>query len=105
MLNFYQEIYFIENENISTFNNNELINKVNTMNKHINFILFGKNKSINISNISLNSTSLLEKVIPKNPITELANQVIEAGKDIITEKVDNLINKDNKNNEKKKKMN
>ena len=102
MLNFYQEIYFIENENISTFNNNELINKVNTINKHINFILFGKNKSINISNISLNCSSL-EKVIPQNLRTELDNQVIETRKDIITENVDNpTINEKEENNEKKK---
>ena len=46
MLDFYEEIYFLETENISTFNV-DIINKVNTVNKHINFILFGENKSKN----------------------------------------------------------
>ena len=41
MIDFYDEIYFLETENISTFNI-DIINKVNSLNKHINFILFGK---------------------------------------------------------------
>lgn len=40
MTNFYDEIKFLETENISTFNN-DLNNKLNTINKEINFYLFG----------------------------------------------------------------
>ena len=40
MTNFYNEIVFLETENISTFNS-DINNKVNTMNKEINFYLFG----------------------------------------------------------------
>ena len=43
MLDFYEGIYFLETENISTFNV-DIINKVNTMNKLINFFLFGEEK-------------------------------------------------------------
>jgi hypothetical protein len=43
MTNFYNEIVFLETENISTFNS-DINNKVNTMNKEINFFLFGNIK-------------------------------------------------------------
>ena len=41
MLDFYEQIFFLESENISTFNI-DIINKVNTVNKHINYFLFGE---------------------------------------------------------------
>ncbi len=44
MLDFYEQIFFLESENISSFNI-DIINKVNTVNKHINNFLFGKIKS------------------------------------------------------------
>ena len=40
MINFYDEIKFLETENILTFNK-DLNNKLNTINKEINFYLFG----------------------------------------------------------------
>ena len=43
MLDFYEQIFFLESENISSFNI-DIINKVNTVNKHINNFLFGKIK-------------------------------------------------------------
>ena len=43
MLDFYEQIFFLESENISTFNI-DIINKVNTVNKHINYFLFGEKK-------------------------------------------------------------
>jgi len=43
MLNFYEEIKSLEEKNVSTFNVS-IIEKVNSMNKHINYFLFGKNK-------------------------------------------------------------
>ena len=43
MHNFYEEIKFLEGENVSTFNIN-IIEQVNNINKHINYHLFGKHK-------------------------------------------------------------
>ena len=39
--NFYQEIYYLETENVLTYNN-DLLNKCNNLNKHINHFLLGK---------------------------------------------------------------
>ena len=43
MMKFYEQIYYLETENIYTFNTS-LIDKVNNLNKQINYILFGENK-------------------------------------------------------------
>ena len=39
--NFYKEIYYLETENVLTYNN-DLLNKCNNLNKHINHFLLGK---------------------------------------------------------------
>jgi hypothetical protein len=59
MLEFYNEIYSLEIENISTFNIN-ILDKVNNLNKYINYIIFGNKKKKNISNIL---ESMLDKLV------------------------------------------
>ena len=39
--NFYKEIYYLETENVLTYNN-DLVNKLNSLNKEINYSLLGK---------------------------------------------------------------
>jgi hypothetical protein len=52
MLDFYKEIYFLETENISAFHIS-IINKVNNLNKHINFKPFGKNSKSDKKNLKI----------------------------------------------------
>ena len=59
MLEFYNEIYSLEIENISTFNIN-ILDKVNNLNKYINYKIFGNKKKKNISNIL---ESMLDKLV------------------------------------------
>lgn len=47
MMKFYEQIYYLETENIYTFNTS-LIDKVNNLNKQINYILFGKKNKVRI---------------------------------------------------------
>ena len=63
MLEFYNEIYSLEIENISTFNIN-ILDKVNNLNKYINYIIFGNKKKKNISNILENMLDKLGSFIP-----------------------------------------
>ena len=101
MLDFYEEIYFLETENISTFNI-DIINKVNTVNKHINFILFGENKSKNYS------PSLAEKVNKLNPlnqIKELSNEPNEPVEEKISEIASFVSNKDENENDENEEKN
>ena len=75
ILDFYNEIFFLETENISSFNI-DIIDKVNNLNKHINFVLFGENKIINNKLLKLGG-KIIKKFIPK-PISE----IMEIGKEI-----------------------
>ena len=86
MIDFYNEIEFLETENVHSFGG-DTINKVNTMNKHINFFLFGKNKK---KNIKLKS---LIKMIP--PLNKINNEIIEPIKEVI-EPIKEIISDNNK---------
>ena len=71
MIDFYDEIYFLETENISTFNI-DIINKVNSLNKHINFILFGKLYK-NIKQLDVQKFNPLEFINFEKEIKEYDN--------------------------------
>ena len=74
ILDFYKEIYFLETENISAFNIS-IIDKVNNLNKHINFKLFGKNTKLDKKILKLGKKILkygLQKIVP-SPF----NQIID----------------------------
>lgn len=71
MIDFYDEIYFLETENISTFNI-DIINKVNSLNKHINFILFGKLYK-NIKQLDVQKFNPLEFINFEKEIIEYDN--------------------------------
>ena len=75
MLDFYEEIYFLETENISTFNI-DISTKVNTMNKHINYFVFGNNKSKNLCEFTKESIQLqiINNNIKENLLDDDENQ-------------------------------
>jgi len=127
MLNFYKEIKFLETENISTFDSS-ISDKVNNINKHINFILFGEKKSkkflkdksnpfdkiIKLGNI-LNPINLVnnvkEKLNPINQVKELSKSIKEIEGDEFYETNEELdekkeeLNDENNNMEKNLKEN
>ena len=103
MLDFYEEIYFLETENISTFNI-DIINKVNTVNKHINYFLFGENNAKNYPKLP----SLVEKINKLNPLNqlnELANDIIEPVEEKVSELASIITNKDENENEENEEKN
>ena len=73
MFDFYEEVYFLETENISTFNI-EIINKVNTMNKHINYFLFGQNKAKKKKQLCI---SIFKKIKDSIPLKNLGPNNID----------------------------
>ena len=85
MLEFYNEIYSLEIENISTFNIN-ILDKVNNLNKYINYIIFGNKKKKNISNILENMLDKLGSFIPEilkyngSPIPKICDSIIGTSK-------------------------
>ena len=85
MLEFYNEIYSLEIENISTFNIN-ILDKVNNLNKYINYIIFGNKKKKNISNILENMLDKLCSYIPEilkyngSPIPKICDSIIGTSK-------------------------
>ena len=104
MIDFYDEIYFLETENISTFNI-DIINKVNSLNKHINFILFGKLYK-NIKQLDVQKFNPLEFINFEKEIKEYDNLISNESekeslnsediKDIQESKIEDK-EKDNKN--------
>ena len=56
----FKELYYLETENVLTYNS-DLINKVNCLNKHINFYLLGKKLKRNETNKEDNSKKNAEK--------------------------------------------
>ena len=104
MIDFYDEIYFLETENISTFNI-DIINKVNSLNKHINFILFGKLYK-NIKQLDVQKFNPLEFINFEKEIIEYDNLISNESekeslnsediKDIQESKIEDK-EKDNKN--------
>ena len=81
MLEFYNEIYSLEIENISTFNIN-ILDKVNNLNKYINYMIFGNEKKKNISNILEKMLDKLGSFIPGilkyngSPIPKICESII-----------------------------
>jgi hypothetical protein len=105
ILDFYKEIYFLETENISAFNLS-IIDKVNNLNKHINFKLFGKNTKLNKKILKLGKFALkhgLEKVVP-SPFNQIIN-LESTGNDEKFYEVPSFNEEENDNYDKKKELN
>ena len=93
MFDFYEEVYFLETENISTFNI-EIINKVNTMNKHINYFLFGQNKAKKKKQLCISIFKKIKDSIPlKNlgPLGQISDALIDDIIDLKDQKPNNNI--------------
>ena len=88
MIENYEEIYYLETENISTFNI-DIINKLNSLNKHINHFIFEKK---NENKIQINIKKL-------NPLRNL--EEIETVKEITNNITDSHPNEQNAKEEKK----
>lgn len=102
MLDFYEEIYSLETENISTFNI-QIINKVNTMNKHINFFLFGQNKAKEIKKCCLSFCKKVKELVPLEnlgPLGQIGSNCFDNIFNSINENTNNnIVNNNAQNNE------
>ena len=95
ILDFYEKIYSFETKNIASFNIS-IIDKVNNLNKHINFLLFQKeqNKGSKVlKKIGSIVNNVYEKGI-KKVIPAPISGIIDTGKDI----VNTLVNNEEKEN-------
>ena len=62
MIENYEEIYYLETENISTFNI-DILNKLNSLNKHISYFILGKKYAeINEQQINIEKLNHLQGI-------------------------------------------
>ena len=107
--NIYRELYYLETENVLTYNN-DLINKVNCLNKHINFNLLGKKRKRDIEeendnqNVTEEESSKfgIKKIINLgedlvNDFGENVKNIFEGRSKLINSLIENLDNFENEN--------
>jgi hypothetical protein len=104
----FKELYYLETENVLTYNN-DLINKVNCLNKHINFYLLGKklkrhetekedNSKKNAEKNEKNSAKkkiVLEEDIVDNDVGQAVKNTFEEKSKIINSLIEIVSNFDN----------
>ena len=103
----FKELYYLETENVLTYNN-DLINKVNCLNKHINFYLLGKklkrhetdkedNSKKNAEKNEKNSKKkiVLEEDIVDNDVGQAVKNTFEEKSKIINSLIEIVSNFDN----------
>ena len=102
MMKFYEQIYYLETENIYTFNTS-LIDKVNNLNKQINYILFGEKKKTNeiIPKIVEKSINTFINTNPSNQLNSIKLEE-ENFYEVPSDNDENEDNKEEKKSEVKK---
>ena len=78
MIENYEEIYYLETENISTFNI-DILNKLNSLNKHISYFIFGKKYAERIKQqISIEKMNPLQNIKEIEKAKLIINNVIDS---------------------------